>query len=216
MPSSATRAQLLLPDLQLQSPCGNVDRDPVPLLNQPDRSAHSGLRRHVPDAWPSRGSRESSVRDQRGRLPQTHAHQRGRRFLHLLHSGAASGSLVSDHHHVPGADTAVQNRPVRVLLAIERTGRSFVPQHPRCDRGPLHHRAVGRETSPQNGDPPLRTHRIRERSNHLRIPVSRALQILPHRPSGHRRPVEMKQVLSLIHQRGHPSGLVRTVERMRP
>ncbi len=112
-----------------------------------------------------RGPGEAPVGDQRHRLPQPLADERGGDGEHLAHAGSARGPLAADHDHVAGLDLAGEHGRHRRLLALEHASRARVQAA--LVAGQLDDAAIGREVAVQDREPARRFERPGQRAHDL-------------------------------------------------
>jgi hypothetical protein len=63
--------------------------------------------------------RKAAIGHQRNGGAEAHAGERPGNCRHLLHTGAALGTLIADHDGIPGDHLAAQDGSLRLLLALK-------------------------------------------------------------------------------------------------
>ena len=118
-PASQPLVDLVLGDLEVDGLALGIDDDPVAILDDRNRAADGGFRRHVADHEPVAAAREAAVGNQRDFVAETTADDGARRAQHLAHARRSLRALVTNHEHVAGGDGAVENCPQRIFLRMK-------------------------------------------------------------------------------------------------
>src|SRR5690606_16163736 len=123
----------------------NVDVDDVAVTHEADRPALRGFRRGVADGQSRGAAGEAAIGQQRAGLSETFRLQIAGRIEHLLHAGAALGTLVADDHDVARLDLIAEDALHRRVLAFEDDRRTGEDEDRLVDARRLHHAAVERD-----------------------------------------------------------------------
>src|SRR5262249_45265968 len=154
------------------------------------RPADERLGRDVTGHETSRRTAEAAVGQERDRLAESRADDRGGDEEHLAHARAAARTLVADHDDVARPDAAAEDARHRILLAPEDAGRAAVLRA--LVARDLHDAAVGRERSLENHEAADRLDRLLEwQDDVLARRLAHAGGLFGERPAGHRRGVSV-------------------------
>ncbi len=148
MPLGTPGLELDIRELDLEPPGVDVDDHDVSVLHEPDRPAARRLGRDVADhQTPSRAA-EPAIGDERDRVAEATADDRGRDREHLGHAGRAGRALAADDNYLAGLHNAVVDRRLALRLRFEDARRPTV--NGPLMAGELHDGAVGREVAAQD------------------------------------------------------------------
>ena len=124
--ASRRARELVVRELDSQLPRRDVEHDDVAVLDGGERAAVECLGRHVADHEAVRRAGEAAVRDERDRVGEPLADDRGGHVQHLAHARAAGRALVADHDDVAGQDRASLDGGEAGLLGVEDARRAAV------------------------------------------------------------------------------------------
>ena len=117
--------------------------DGIPVSHQANGAPGRRLRRDVPDGQARGAPREASVCDKGAGLAQPLRFQVAGGIEHLLHTGAATGPFIADHHNGTRLHTVIEDVVHRGLLAFAHMGPALEHKYRVVDAGGLDDTAIG-------------------------------------------------------------------------
>ena len=194
------RRQLLVAELHVQTPPGNVQHDPVARAHQTERSARSGLRGDVEDHGAVGGAGHATVADAH-HVPHALLEQLGgqRHVGDLGHARIALGAAASQDHDGVCVDLelGIVDPSTEVLDAVEDERPAAVLEQLTGGGGGFDDGAVGREVAAQQGDAGVVLDRALPHGDHLRIEDLRILEVVHERLPRDGQRLRVQQVLDL-------------------
>src|SRR5580693_8861461 len=183
LPGFGAGRELGVAQLDVQRALFGIELDDVAVTDQPDRTAHGGLRPDMADAKTARRAGEPAVGDQRDLAAHALTVERSSGRQHFTHAGAAFRALVTDDQHVAFPVRPVFDGYEASFLAVEAARRPAETQARHA--GNLNDGALGREITFETNDATGRRQRLVGRVNDVlvRIPLHR-LQVLRNRAAG--------------------------------
>src|ERR1700730_6181658 len=150
LPGFGAGGKLGVAQLDVQRTLLGIELDDVAVSDQPDRTAHGGLRADMADAKTARRAGEPAVGDQRDLAAHALTVERSGGRQHFTHAGTAFRALVTDDQHVAFPVRPVLDGFEASFLTIEATRRPAETQARHA--GNLNDRALGREITFETND----------------------------------------------------------------
>ena len=207
--SGLPRRQLVRGDVDVKSPGCDVEDHIVAASNQRERTAGSGLGRHMEHHRAVCGSAHSAVTDA-NHIAHALTQEFGRQghVGHLRHARIPPRAAPAHHQDRVGVDVefGVVDPRVHVLDGVEHHGAAAMVEEVGRRRRGLDHRSVRSEISVENCDTGMGLERLAARPDDLPVPDGSINNVVDQRLAGHRERSWIEEVADLGQHGMEPAG----------
>nr|GEU28270.1 hypothetical protein [Tanacetum cinerariifolium] len=202
-------------DFQIQFAARAIERDPVAVLDDAQRAAGHGFRRHVQHHGAVRGAAHAGIRNADHVLDAScQQFWRQAHIAHFRHAGIAFRAAVLHHQHRVRIHFQVRIQDARLVVfkILEHHGLAAV-LHQRGRGGRrLQYRAARRQVAAQDADAAVFQQRLLQRTYHFLVVDRRILAVFPEGLAVDGERVRVGQQVALAHAADHARQAARIIK----